>query len=291
MATHGGFFLYFSTILLLFGMRDLTASIVTYKNSAPILSRAIRSFLDAAPQSTLYLIDNSPDDRLRNLVDDSRVVYVFNNKNVGFGAGHNQILSKILDHSKYHIVLNPDVYFDEQVIQTLYDFMEQNNAVGQLMPKVLYPDGRLQYLCKLLPTPKILLLRRFLNILKDVVERENFQYQLQFTEYDQIMDVPFLSGCFMFLRTESLKEVGLFDERFFLYTEDTDLTRRLHSRFRTVYFPDVSIYHYHARGSYKDFRLMLHNIQSAIRYFNKWGWVNDPERERINKLTLRKYSV
>ncbi len=272
-------------------MRDLTASIVVYKSPAPILSEAIESFLAAAPQSTLYLIDNSPDDRLRKLSDDPRVNYTFNKKNVGFGAGHNQVLSKILDASKYHVVLNPDVYFDEQVIRTLYQFMEQNQAVGQVMPKVLYPDGRLQYLCKLLPTPKILLLRRFLNFLNNMHERENFQYQLQFTSYDKIMDVPFLSGCFMFLRTEALKEVGLFDERFFLYTEDTDLTRRLHSRFRTVYFPDVSIYHHHARGSYKDFRLMLRNIESAIRYFNKWGWLNDPERERINRLTLEKYSA
>jgi GT2 family glycosyltransferase len=105
------------------------------------------------------------------------------------------------------------------------------------------------------------------------------------------MDVPFLSGCFMFFRTEALREVGLFDERFFLYTEDTDLTRRVNSRFRTVYFPDVSIYHHHARGSYNDFWLMMRNAQSAIRYFNKWGWLNDPERERINRLTLQKYSV
>lgn len=290
MATHGRNFLYFSNTLTM-AMRDLTASIVIYKNSAPVLSEAIKSFLAAAPQSTLYLIDNSPDDRLQKLVDDPRIIYTFNNKNVGFGAGHNQVLSQILDVSKYHVVLNPDVYFDEQVIKTLYQFMEQNQAVGHVMPKVLYPDGRLQHLCKLLPTPKILLLRRFLNFLHYIFEKENFQYQLQFTSYDEIMDVPFLSGCFMFLRTEALKEVGLFDERFFLYTEDTDLTRRVHSRFRTVYFPDVSIYHHHARGSYKDFRLMLRNIQSAIRYFNKWGWLNDPERERINKLTLQKYSA
>jgi GT2 family glycosyltransferase len=272
-------------------MRDLTASIVIYKNTDTILSKAIESFLKAAPHSTLYLIDNSPDDRLRPLGNDERIHYTFNKKNVGFGAGHNQVLSKILNQSKYHIVLNPDVYFDENVIQTLYSFMEENNAVGQVMPKVLYPDGRLQYLCKLLPTPKILLLRRFLTFLKNIVEKENFHYQLQFTNYDQIMDVPFLSGCFMFLRTEALREVGLFDERFFLYTEDTDLTRRVYTRFRTVYFPEVSIYHYHARGSYKDFRLMLYNVHSAIRYFNKWGWLKDPERDRINRLTLHRYSL
>ncbi len=272
-------------------MHDLTASIVIYRNHASILAKAIQSFLSAAPRSTLYVIDNSPSNQLQHLCSDERIQYIFNNKNVGFGAGHNQALSKILARSKYHIVLNPDVYFDNDVIHSLYNFMEKHRAIGQVMPKVLYPDGRLQYLCKLLPTPRILLLRRFFNFLNATLEEENSRYQFQFTNYDQIMDVPFLSGCFMFLRVEALREVGLFDERFFLYTEDTDLTRRVHSRFRTVYFPGVSIYHHHAQGSYKDFWLMLCNIQSAIRYFNKWGWLDDPEREQINRLILQKYSV
>ena len=101
------------------------------------------------------------------------------------------------------------------------------------------------------------------------------------------MDVPFLSGCFMFLRTEALKKVGLFDEQFFLYTEDADLSRRIHKHYRTVYYPQVTIYHYHQRGSYRNFWLMWCNIKSAIRYFNKWGWAYDRERELFNRRTIQ----
>ena len=90
----------------------------------------------------------------------------------------------------------------------------------------------------------------------------------------------------MFLRTEALKKVGLFDERFFLYTEDTDLTRRIHRHYRTVYFPEATIHHYHARGSYKNPWLLWCNIQSAIRYFNKWGWATDAERDQFNRRVL-----
>jgi len=272
-------------------MQDLTASIVIYKTPASILAKTIQSFLEAAPNSTLYLIDNSPYDNLRYLAEHPNVVYLFNNKNVGFGSGHNQAIVKILNTSRYHLVLNPDVYFDKKVISSLYQYMEAHPSVGHVMPKVLYPDGRIQYLCKLLPTPKTFLIRRFLNFLNTTLDKENFHYQFQFTNYNELMDVPFLSGCFMFLRVNALKEVGLFDERFFLYTEDVDLSRRMHIRFRTVYNPIVSIYHYHARSSYKDFWLTLRVIQSAIRYFNKWGWVNDPERKRINDLILHKYST
>jgi GT2 family glycosyltransferase len=102
------------------------------------------------------------------------------------------------------------------------------------------------------------------------------------------MNVPFLSGCFMFFRTSALKQVGLFDERFFLYAEDTDLSRRMHQQFKTLFYPKAEIFHVHARGSYKNFVLTLHNLKSAAQYFNKWGWFYDPIRKEINRNTLLK---
>jgi GT2 family glycosyltransferase len=101
--------------------------------------------------------------------------------------------------------------------------------------------------------------------------------------YNKIMNVPYLSGCFMFLRTEALKDVGLFDERFFMYPEDIDLTRRIHGKFRTVFFPEVSIIHHHAQSSYLNFRMLLIHIENMIKYFNKWGWIFDKERKKINR--------
>lgn len=267
-------------------MRDLSASIVAFKTPEDILAKAISSFLSDTEESVLYIIDNSPADHLRRLATDRRVIYIFNNKNIGFGAGHNISLKQVLGCSKYHLVLNPDVYFGTGVIRKLYDFMEENPDTGQVMPRVLYPNGKLQHLCRLLPTPQILLLRRFFNFMESELDRRNYHHELQFSGYDKIMNVPFLSGCFMLLRTSALEKVGLFDERFFLYTEDTDLTRRIHRHYRTMYYPDVTIYHHHARGSYKDLRLTWLNVSSAIRYFNKWGWFNDPERDFFNERVL-----
>ena len=92
----------------------------------------------------------------------------------------------------------------------------------------------------------------------------------------------------MFLRSRALKKVGLFDERFFLYFEDTDLSRRIWRNFRNVYYPSVCIYHIHRRASYRDPNILRVHLRSAVQYFNKWGWFIDPERWRINREVIKK---
>jgi GT2 family glycosyltransferase len=273
-------------------MTDLSVSIVLYHNKKEQVEKAIYSVLNTDLKIRLFLLDNSTYDDLKSLSNiDSRIEYIFNNANLGFGKAHNIALKKsIKKNIPYHLVLNPDVYFEEGVLEELYNFMENNPDVGLVMPKVLYPDGTLQYLCKLLPTPLDLFGRRFLNFgpFKKIVEKRNEVYELRFTGYDKIMEVPYLSGCFMFIRTEVLKKVGLFDERFFMYLEDTDLSRRIHRVSKTVYYPEVSIYHEYGKGSYKNPKLLKYHLDSAIKYFNKYGWLFDKERDEINKKTLEK---
>jgi GT2 family glycosyltransferase len=167
--------------------------------------------------------------------------------------------------------------------------MENSEQVGLVMPKVLYPDGRLQPLCKLLPSPSTLFLRRFVQFNQNWIDKLNHRYEMRFSGYNQVMDVPFLSGCFMFLRIDALKKVGMFDEQIFLYTEDADLSRRIHKYYRTIFFPEATIYHYNQRGSYKNLLILMHHIASAITYFNKWGWFNDSERRFINKQIVLKF--
>jgi hypothetical protein len=87
----------------------------------------------------------------------------------------------------------------------------------------------------------------------------------------------------MMINGAALHEVGMFDERYFMYMEDVDLCRRIHRRFKTIYFPQVVVYHHYAKGSYRSVRLMMHHIASALRYFHKWGWFFDPERVDINR--------
>lgn len=268
----------------------LSASIVAYKNPAPVVQRAIDCFLAGTEDSTLYLIDNSPTQELNALTLPSRVEYLPNARNSGFGAAHNIALRKTLHASDYHLVLNPDISFDAHVLPALYRFMESDPGVGLVMPKVLGPEGELQYLCRLLPTPRTMLLRSPLNFLRAEAKKENYYYELQFADYNAVMDVPFLSGCFMFMRTSALVKSGLFDERFFLYAEDVDLSRRIQRHFRTVYFPSVAIRHHSAGALPGHAGRMLHKVRSLIQYFNKWGWFFDEERDHINRQVLRAYA-
>ncbi len=268
----------------------LTASIVCYKNDRHMLLEAINSFLvsQVATPLTLYLIDNSPTDELKQLATSADIIYIFNPSNPGFGAAHNIAIEKAMkEGSKFHLVLNPDVYFDKNVLGQLLNFMESNPQVANVLPKVLYPNGDVQYLAKLLPTPYDWIGRRF-NPLKKMVEKRNETFELRFTEYNKIMEVPYLSGCFMLLRLDALKKVGFFDEKIFMYGEETDLCRRLiDGGYRTVFYPKVSIYHHFEKGSHKSWRLTKIGIQSAIYYFNKWGWFFDSRRKEINSQTLK----
>ncbi len=268
-------------------MYDITASIVLYKNDPKEVEKAIESFLDTDLNVKLYLIDNSPTDELKELknIDKNRIEYIFSNANLGFGKAHNIAIKKAINESKYHLVLNPDIWFEKGNLEKMYEFMEKHPEIGQLMPKVLNPDGSIQYLCKRLPTPFDLFVRRFIPpFLKPVFQKRMDWYEFKDVGYDKTMEVPALSGCFMFLRTEALKQVGGFDERFFMYMEDYDLCRRIGQKYKTVYYPEAQVYHGYAKHSYKNKKLLLIHIESAIKYFNKWGWFFDRERREKNKI-------
>lgn len=269
--------------------KRIACSIVLYQTEWSVLEKCLKSVLSAKCVTMLYLIDHSPTPLFNEPFEDERIQYIFTNDNKGYGAGHNIALKKSLNKCvSYHLVLNPDVYFEGEILDEILDFALQHPKIGNLMPKVFYPDGRLQYLCKLLPTPYDWIGRRF-NPIQSFVEKRNEIFELRFTGYKDIMEVPYLSGCFMFLNLSAIKKVGLFDENIFMYGEETDMCRRLiQAGYQTVFYPKVQIYHSFAKGSHKDRRLTKIGIQSAIYYFNKWGWLFDAERRKINRETLHK---
>ncbi len=266
----------------------LNASIVLYGHSVAEIEPLICSLRQSRLVNEVYLIDNSPvrNDEFMSV----QAVYIFNDKNIGYGAAHNlAIRQTIAQNIPYHLVINPDIEFDGKLLGELIGFMDENSDIGQLMPRVLYPDGGIQYLCKLLPKPTDLIFRRFLP--RNWTRKSNERFELRKSGYDRIMEVPYLSGCFMLLRTEALKVVGLFDERFFMYPEDIDLTRRMHRSYKTIFYPGVSIVHHHAQASYQNVRLLGVHILNLIRYFNKWGWFFDKERKKVNRDTLEKLNL
>jgi GT2 family glycosyltransferase len=264
-------------------MYDISCSIVLYENSSDDIRKAIESVIHCARNIKLILVDNSAKDQFRYEFNYPGVEYIFTGKNLGYGKAHNLAIEKIRNKSKYHLILNPDIEFNPSILDSLFRFMEKRLDIGLVMPKVLYRNGEHQHLCKMLPSPADLFIRRFVpGFIKSMFKRQMEFYEMKHRNYDDIMDIPNLSGCFMFVRTPVFSIVGTFDERYFLYLEDTDLCRRINEYYRTVYYPTVSIIHGYSKASYKSLRLMRHHILSSIKYFNKWGWLFDRKRNNIN---------
>ena len=270
----------------------VNACIVAYENPELMLRSAVNSVLNEKEcVHQLYVVDNSPTDRLHQNCND-KVSYVFSGENFGFGRANNIAMQKSLDDGiDYHLLVNPDISFEKDVIDKLITFMDENPDIGLVAPKVLYPDGSVQYLCKLMPTPFDLIGRRFFGWgpFKAYVDKRNKKYEMQDSGYDKQMDVPILSGSFMMIRTSILKEVGIFDERYFMYLEDFDLCRRIGEVSRTVFTPGVSVTHEYKKGSYFNRRLFKQHIISAVKYFNKWGWIFDKRRDLVNKDCMKQY--
>lgn len=265
----------------------VTASIVTFHTSHKDLSRLIDCVIKSSVKR-LFIIDNSSNDELRDFVKDKSCIIYIHSLNLGYGSGHNVAIRKAIDEgADYHVVLNPDIYWDGDAIGEMESFMDKNPDVGQVMPKIIYPNGNTQYLCKLLPTPMDLLGRRFLPI-KAYQEKHDYMYELHWSGYDKEMEVPSLSGCFMFLRCSVLKKIGGFDERYFMYAEDLDLCRRIGEISKTMYYPGASVVHEYEKGSYKSKKLLKYHIVSIIKYFNKWGWFFDSYRRKKNSNCIEK---
>ena len=266
----------------------LNVSIVLYRPDWEQVSTLTHALLQSQRVNRVYWIDNSPQAAEQLPLQSERIQYQHNPINLGYGAAHNiAIRESIYDNIPFHLVINPDIILDAKELDRMLDFVSQNPLVGSLMPKVTYPNGQLQYLCKLLPTPLDVFGRRFLP--SSWTARRNHRYEMRASGYDKIMNIPYLSGCFMLLRTEAVKQARLFDERFFMYPEDMDLTRRIHRNYLTVYFPHATIIHNHEKASYKSLKMLWIHMVNMCRYFNKWGWFRDKERQLFNDTAIREY--
>lgn len=256
----------------------LTVSIVTHLTPPGQLLTALecvmRSMVDM-----IYIIDNSPDDSLKGVIPESNIITYLHVENRGFGAGHNIALRKAMERNKesekdehgYHLVLNADVWWEGDILPLLVDYLEKDNNIGVIAPKALNPDGSLQYSCRRLPSPLDLFSKRFLpgRLMKNHV----YDYLMKGYDHEQPINCPYLTGCFLLFSLQALREVGLFDERFFMYPEDIDICRRMHKHRKVVYMPCVKIIHEHQAASGKNFRMFCIHFMNMVKYFNKWGWI------------------
>ena len=254
----------------------LSASLVLYKNDPEIVIQAIKSLFGTPIEINLSVVDNSPTDEFKKIFDNFQeydIDYYFNNgNNVGFGQGHNLAITRAKNYD-YHLVINPDVYFDNNVITELIHYLDKHQEVGLITPKISYPNGDIQYLCKRQPTVLTLFIRRFIPKKMQFLFKKRLDwYEMRDISYNQIIEVPIISGCFMLFNRKYLDDIGYFDKNMFMYFEDYDLTLRMSKKYKTILYPHVNIYHHWARGAHNSTKLAIVFAQSAVYFFNKHGW-------------------
>lgn len=250
----------------------VSACIVTF-NNIKYIGKTVGTLLGFTQgvDLTLYIVDNGSTDGTIELLEQEfdkspNLKIIKTDLNNGFGAGHNEILS-IID-SDYHVVLNPDIVIADDVIEKMAIYMQEHNDIDLLSPKICFPDGRAQMLGKRSPKLKYLFASRLRN--EEKPSKLLREYTMIDEDWSQPFDLENASGCFMFFRTSAFKRLGGFDERYFMYFEDCDITREIRKTSRAVFFPDAVIYHVWGRDSKRDLNLMLIHIKSMFSYFWKW---------------------
>ena len=237
-----------------------------YKEDVRTLQKTIDCFLKIPLLKRLFIIDNSPTNVLKEFCDFSEIEYVFVEKNIGFGSAHNLVLNNLKGLSKYHLILNPDVIFEPEILSKLIGELESNNELALVSPKVVYPNGEQQYTCRKYPSFLELIYRRF-GLFKSFTRKQEYRKE----DLNQSFYPDFFQGCFLLFNTSDFVAISGFDERYFLYMEDVDICRRIDEYGkRKMYIPDAEITHEHRRGSSQKIILLYYHISSAIKYFKKW---------------------
>lgn len=284
---------------------DISIILLNYKQKG-LLKQCIKGIVTANPklEYEIIVVDNDSSDGSLSMVnkmfeqthlDASQIKLApFDNlkippiitiaaaRNGGFAYGNNLGIKQA--NGKYIVVMNPDVAVVPAALEKMFMYLESNLSVGMIGPKLINPDGSVQYSCRRWPSLMTPFYRRsFLGKLPWAKNPLN-NYLMQDFDHNSDSEVDWLFAACVMIRKSCLDKVGLFDERFFMYFEDLDLCRRFwESGYKIKYYSQVEMVHYHGRLSAAKKGLLgvfskggrIH-FYSGIKYFAKYLGVKLP---------------
>lgn len=249
-------------------MSSVSVGIVTYNNEDKIglLLEDLRRYCGTAK---VYVVDNRSSDGTARLIRDRfpEVTLLEQEENRGFGAGHNRVLPLL--QSDYHVIVNPDIRLSSDAIGALAAVLDERKDVSMITPKILNTDGTEQYLPKRTPRVRYMLAGRLEKFSKRMAKLRD-EYTMKNEETGKPMEIEFSTGCFSMIRTSVFRELGGFDERFFMYLEDADLTRRARKYGKALFWPQISVIHGWERSSAKKLKFLWIHMQSMKKFTDKW---------------------
>jgi GT2 family glycosyltransferase len=260
--------------------------IIVHTFEQRLVRQTLRSLRRAAPQLSyeVIIVDNRPFTGMHEILKSEfpEARYTAMPSNRGFGSAMNAGIK--LASGKYILIFNPDIVVGVGSLEALFAYMEANPAVGIVGPRLNNPDGSLQHSCYRYHELLIPAYRRTPLGRLPFAKRAINNFLMVDANHDATQEVDWLMGSALFTRRTALDQAGPFDDRFFMYFEDTDLCRRFwQAGFKVIYHPAVSMVHYHRRAS-SDGSLLRQllapltreHIKSALRYFLKYRGQSNP---------------
>lgn len=264
---------------------DLSVIILNY-NTRDFLLPVIRGMVQHTSDLDyeIIIVDNASTDGSNAYIKEHilprfpQVKLLESKENRGFSAGNNFGISR--SSGKYCLIMNPDIVIWDNSLKQMVDYMDANPKVGIAGPRLLSPDGSLQHFVYRFPSPHVLLYRRTPLARFSFARRAIKNYLMMDWDHKDNRPVDWVQGSCMIVRRDAIRDVGLMDEQYFLFLEDTDWCRRFwRVGWEVRYLSDVEIIHYHGRASVSShFYLSLFNkmswihLGSALKYFRKWGF-------------------
>ena len=273
-------------------MKRISIIIVNY-NVKHFLEHCLLSVFRALPniEAEVFVVDNQSTDGSVEMVQEKfpAVRLIANQDNVGFARGNNQAVE--LASGEYILYLNPDTIVAEDCFAKCLDYLDANPDVGALGPKLI--DGKGIFLPESkrgFPSAWVAFCKiSGLSSLFKKSKRFN-QYHLGYLPEDETNEVEVLVGCFMLCRKKVIDEVGSFDETYFMYGEDIDLSYQIkRAGYKNVYFPETSVIHYKGESTKKGSLNYVRMFYKAMIIFAKKNFAGSKKGLYVFLITLAIY--
>ncbi len=253
-------------------MVDLSIIIVNW-NVKDILKTCLKSIYeeDTTISLEVFVVDNASSDSSAEmvLVDFPQVKLIMNKKNFGFAKANNQAIQK--SNGRYVLLLNPDVIVFPDTFSKMVSFMDTHFDVGVSGCKILKPDGNFQVSARdhfpsLLSEFTYSSFFRGGHPLGRIVSRHFFSYW----EHDYTREVSCVIGTCLMVRREAIDQVGLLDEEFYIYVEDTDWCYRMkQAGWKINFISDAKIIHYGGQSTKQSSSIGTQHFENTYKYFKK----------------------
>lgn len=246
---------------------DLSIIIVTW-NTAALLRRCLQSIAETVQglACEVIVVDNASSDGTAAMLREAYpwVRLIANAENRGFGAANNQALR--LMAGRYALLLNSDTVLTDSAVRVLFDFMERTPAAAMAGGQLLNADGSRQNSIAAFPTPLTLLTN--MPLLEALFPR---RFPSKRHDYPGPIEVDSVIGACLMVRKSAIDRVGMLDERYFFFFEETDWARQMRAAgWKVFHVPAARIYHLQGQSIGRSVRSRIAFYRSRYQYFEKW---------------------